>query len=482
MRSEERSALHHRTCVSSAIEPAIFLPGALRLARSSTFLAAAWLAALVGCKASSPQPPASEAPVGAASPAAPAGAAAPTARPAAVENTGADCPVGTLPTYDELPVLESLPDPFLSLDHSRITRRDQWRCRRAEIGALVQEYELGPKPPKPSQLSGSVANDVLSVTAGDGARSITFDATIQYPKTGTAPYPAMIALGRFSLDSALFEKLGVAVISFPNSELGQQTNGESRGLGKFYDLYGKDHPAGAMMAWAWGVSRLIDVLGTTPSANIDATRLGVTGCSRNGKGALVVGAFDERIALTIPQEAGAGGTSLWRVADTHHAAWLAAGSPPNQDVQTLGQITGENVWFTPGFKRFNQSATKLPFDHHMVMGLVAPRALFVVGNTGMYWLDREGSFAAASVAHSIWEALGVPDAMGGSQVGGHDHCRDVPAVQLAELGAYIQKFLVGGGTADTNVLYTDGGFTVDRARWVGWETPKLEPAAASAGG
>jgi len=55
------------------------------------------------------------------------------------------------------------------------------------------------------------------------------------------------------------------------------------------------------MAWAWGVSRIIDALEVTPAARINPTKVGVTGCSRNGKGALVAGAFDTRIALTIPQ-------------------------------------------------------------------------------------------------------------------------------------------------------------------------------------
>ena len=32
--------------------------------------------------------------------------------------------------------------------------------------------------------------------------------------------------------------------------------------------------------------------------------MGVTGCSRFGKGAFVIGAFDQRIALTMPIESG----------------------------------------------------------------------------------------------------------------------------------------------------------------------------------
>ena len=38
--------------------------------------------------------------------------------------------------------------------------------------------------------------------------------------------------------------------------------------------------------------------------------LAITGFSRNGKGALVAGAFDERIAVVDPGNAGCGGTAI----------------------------------------------------------------------------------------------------------------------------------------------------------------------------
>lgn len=39
----------------------------------------------------------------------------------------------------------------------------------------------------------------------------------------------------------------------------------------------------------------------------------MTGCSRNGKGALVAGACDNHIALVIPREGGSGGPGCWRI-------------------------------------------------------------------------------------------------------------------------------------------------------------------------
>ena len=195
-----------------------------------------------------------------------------------------------------------------------------------------------------------------------------------------------------------------------------------------------------------------------------------------GKGAIVVGAFDERIALTISQESGAGGSSLWRLADVHQKAWIDGGrQPENGAVQTLAQIVTENVWFRDSFRQFSTTSTRLPFDQHMVMGLIAPRALLVVNNTDMYWLDRQGSQFGAEVAHEIWSALGVPDAMGATQRGGHPHCRDVPRDQLDTVAAFVRRFLIGDGTATGEVLTTDGDFPDIRDQWVDWNTPRLDP-------
>lgn len=127
------------------------------------------------------------------------------------------------------------------------------------------------------------------------------------------------------------------------------------------------------MAWSWGVSRLIDALETTPSANIDAKRLSVTGGSRYGKGALAVGAFEERIALTIPQESGSGGTASWRVSDYQKSQ--------GRNVQTLSQIIGENCWLSKAFSQFSGQTNKLPVDQHEVLALCAPRGLLVWGFT-----------------------------------------------------------------------------------------------------
>ena len=66
-----------------------------------------------------------------------------------------------------------------------------------------------------------------------------------------------------------------------------------------------------MMASAWGVSRDIDALEITTGHGVNVKHLTVSRCLSNGKGTLVVIAFEPRITLTIPQESGTGGAGCW---------------------------------------------------------------------------------------------------------------------------------------------------------------------------
>ena len=427
------------------------------------------------------------------------------APPCGKENCGADCAVPPMWSFAQLPTIPRLPSPFLSMDGTNVSRAEQWKCRRAETAVQLQTYELGMKPSRPATVTGVLRpncdgclNGTIVVTVGDSP-SIVFTATYLLPSIGAKPYPAMIGIGGISLTLRPILDLGVATINFPNNALAEQNSGQSRGRGLFYTLYGANHTAGALMAWSWGVSRLIDVLEADSGRLFDTTRLGVTGCSRNGKGALVVGAYDERIALTIPQESGSGGSASWRLSD-----WQGT------QVQTLGEITGENVWFADAFKLFNAAATKLPFDHHMLEGMVAPRGLLIIENSDMVhseqhtlcasdgastppplplpnhcltgplvccaacqvWLGNITCWGDSVAGNLVYRALGVGDSQGVSQVGGHNHCAQ-PVSQQPEISAYITRFLLGKA-ANTSILYTDRQYpTFSLADWAPWPLPNL---------
>ena len=49
----------------------------------------------------------------------------------------------------------------------------------------------------------------------------------------------------------------------------------------------------------------------------EADAVGVTGCSRFGKGAFIAGAFDQRVALTLPIESGTAGVEMKRAFGEH---------------------------------------------------------------------------------------------------------------------------------------------------------------------
>ena len=378
----------------------------------------------------------------------------------AVENTGAGCPTPALPSFSALPIVNSLPDPFMWSDgRGRITNRSEWRCRRTEIGAAIQKYEMGTKPPRPDTLEASFSADsVLTVTVRVDGVTLILTSKITLPE-GKGPFPAVIGVGftgAGSLPPDIFTDRRIATIRFMESQI---TNPWSnvRADGPFYRLY-PDTTRGKFIAWAWGVSRIIDGLEKCPDTRIDVSHLAVTGCSYAGKIALFAGAFDERIALTIAQESGGGGYTAWRVTET------LSGSR-----EILRKAQGQS-WYYSGLSQFNNAVTKLPYDHHELMAMVAPRALLVTGNPDYEWLADESGYVGSKAAHEVWKALGVPDRFGVSIVGGHAHCR-LPDSQRPEVGAFVEKFLLRNKSANTNI--STSPYNSDLSPWIPWTTPKL---------
>jgi len=359
----------------------------------------------------------------------------------------------TLPAMEELPVIETLPDPFAWSDGSgRSTRFADWGRRRREIGAEIQHYEIGRKPGQPDSITAEYGNDTLKVRITVRGETLTLTSPVILPE-GEGPFPAVIGIGRGSgsLPPDLFTSRDIAQISFNFTEVmaWQQKRGEE----PINRLYPELIHMGAYSAWSWGISRLIDGIELVrDELPVDISHLAITGCSFAGKMALYAAAFDERIALTIAQESGGGGAAAWRVSETLG------------EVETLGRTS--HVWFMEELFRFSDTVNKLPFDHHELMAMIAPRALLCLGNPDYEWLADESGYVSCRAAKKVWETFGIADRFGFSIVAGHGHCM-LPDRQRPEVEAFIDKFLLDDTSVDTNVEihpYTD----TDVQKWINW--------------
>lgn len=390
---------------------------------------------------------------------------------ASVEDSGADCPVAALAEPAQLPRLEKLPDPFSRLDGTRLTRRSEWRCRRQELLRQAEKYIYGPKPPKPEQVTGAVTSSEVTVDVQHAGKRIHFSAQLVLPAQGQPPFPALLNLGTrtgrggIRLGEELILAQGVAIIFYNQYDLGKEGQPEaSRGLpnpGLFYDLYGSDHPAGLLMAWAWGASRILDVLQQSEGQLLDATRIGVTGCSRNGKGAFTAGVFDERIALTIAHETSTGGVPAYRIVDV-----LSGAERTNHNFYGLN-------WLANDFRPFVENATLLPIDSHELVAAVAPRGLLVLDNPHIPQFAAAAGHTAVLAGAEVYRALGVRQHVSYvSDVADDEHCAsgkpeyDQPLVD--SIAAFLKRERPATGTFAVSAKSSG-----DLGRWRDWQTPEL---------
>jgi hypothetical protein len=169
------------------------------------------------------------------------------------------------------------------------------------------------------------------------------------------------------------------------------------------------HDWGAIAAWAWGLERVIDYLATDP--DLDRARIIVVGHSRLGKVALLTGAFDERVALVIPLQAGCGGTAPSR-------------GKVGESVKAIN--TRFPHWFNGAFKHFNDQPERLPFDQNCLVALCAPRPVLLANAVEDTWANPDGQFQVLQAADSVYRLLGA---------GGLD------AKQIPELGMLVDSRL-----------------------------------------
>jgi hypothetical protein len=156
---------------------------------------------------------------------------------------------------------------------------------------------------------------------------------------------------------------------------------------------------GALRAWAWGSSRLLDYLQTDPS--VDAHHVAVEGHSRFGKTALVAMAYEPRFTVAYINSSGAGGASLARRRFGEQLENIAG--------------SGEAHWMAGNYIRYAElsptplTPADMPVDMHELIALCAPRPVFIGGGTlqgGDGWADVRGTYIAEFAAGPVYTLLG----------------------------------------------------------------------------
>jgi hypothetical protein len=324
-----------------------------------------------------------------------------------------------------------LPDVLTMKDGTKVTKPEQWAKRRAEIVEDFDREVYGRTPKETPKVKWEVTKKENRKVAGVDvvvkelvgkadnsacpAIAVEIPLTLATPANAKGPVPVIIEFG-FSFGGApmgggpgpgpnswqaqvLAKGWGYAVVQ---TYAIQGDNGMSLTRG-IIGLANKGQPRkvddwGALKAWAWGASRVLDYFET--DKDVDAKKVGIEGHSRFGKAALVTLAYDERFATAYVSSSGAAGAKL------HRRNW-------GEKVENVAG-SGEYHWMAGNYIKYAGplTAKDLPVDSHMLIALCAPRPVFISAGTlekGDGWVDAKGMFLAAAAAGPVYKLLGKKD-------------------------------------------------------------------------
>ena len=366
------------------------------------------------------------------------------------------------------PYADSMPDVLRMKTGMKVTTAAQWPRRRAEIVEDFAREIYGHIPANVPKVTwevtattegdsggiGTVTKTLVGHVDNSAYPEITVEIRAKFtvPAGAPAPVPIMIEFdfGWFGRQPGLrpWQQLAIAQgwgygSITPNSiqpdrggmNLRQGIIGlTNRGAPRAPDQWG------ALRAWSWGVSRLIDYFEAHPDAKVDPKKVGIEGVSRYGKAALVTAAFDERVAVAFVASSGEGGAKLHR-----HIFGEA--------VENLTGRGGYH-WMAGNFLKYGaadpcMTAADLPVDSHELIALCAPRPCFI--SYGVLpgdppWVDAHGSFMAGVLASSVYELLGKQ----GLGTAGDYLTDPMPAVGTLIGGELAWRQHEGGHTAGPN--------------------------------
>lgn len=314
-----------------------------------------------------------------------------------------------------------LPDLFRLNDGSMVDSPEAWRRRREEMAEAIVGIQYGGMPPLPEAVRSELLHPTNMtrllnarheghrLNIEGGKRPFWFMIDVLIPP-GDGPFPVIMNGDNCwgaPLDEIALEVLGrgYALVTFNRTEIVPDAYTMDRDTA-LYTVY-PDHGFGALAAWAWGYHRVLDFLLTQDWAN--PAQIACTGHSRGGKTVLLAGATDERIALSGPNNSGAGGAGCHR--------WRAEGCEKLEDSMRIIAY-----WYAPAMNDYIGREQDLPFDQHFLKALVAPRGLVSMEALGDIWANPSGTYQTYDAAREAYRFLGAEERIGiWFREGDHQH-------------------------------------------------------------
>lgn len=313
-----------------------------------------------------------------------------------------------------------LPEVLEGSNGLQISTAEDWRrFRRAEIVGLYREYVYGREPvgrPESLQfhvvmeevvMQGTAVHKQIDIafTGVGGEGRIRIQLYVPVTKTKVPAFIYAAIKGQSVLEVNLEESpsywpveeilsRGYAAVSYSVEDLDPDffDEGYRNGVHGVFDspdqLRSPD-AWGAMSAWAWGASRVMDYLES--DSRIDSERVAIVGYSRSGKAILWAGALDERFALVISNNSGCSGAAISRGKSGEKLLNINRGNPH---------------WFNDNYKKFNEREDDLPIDQHFLLSLIAPRLLYVASASEDNWADPESEFLGLLLAQPVYSLHG----------------------------------------------------------------------------